>query len=150
MMYCDSKTYLSDDILCKVDRASMACSLETRVPFLDFRLIELSWRLPQDMKIRDNQSKWAIRQILYKYVPKELINRPKAGFAVPIGQWLRGFLRKWAEELIDESKLKEQGFFDSLYVNQLWVEHQSFKRDHTNKLWAVLMFQAWLTIKLIK
>jgi asparagine synthase (glutamine-hydrolysing) len=149
MMYCDSKTYLSDDILCKVDRASMACSFETRVPFLDFRLIELSWRLPQDMKIRDNQSKWAIRQILYKYVPKELIDRPKAGFGVPIGQWLRGSLRKWAEELIDESKLKEQGFFDSFYVNQLWVEHQSFKRDHTNKLWAVLMFQAWLTSKLI-
>jgi len=148
MMYCDSKTYLSDDILCKVDRASMSCSLETRVPFLDFRLIELSWRLPQDMKIRKNQSKWAIRQILYKYVPKELIDRPKAGFGVPIGQWLRGSLRKWAEELIEESKLKEQGFFDSLYVNKLWVEHQSFKRDHTNKLWAVLMFQAWLTSKL--
>jgi asparagine synthase (glutamine-hydrolysing) len=144
MMYRDSMTYLPDDILCKVDRAAMACSLETRVPFLDYRVVELAWRLPLHMKVRGNTGKWALRQVLYKYVPQELIDRPKAGFAIPIGQWLRGPLREWAESLISEQRLQSEGFLRSAPIWQAWVEHLSGKRDNTAKLWSVLMFQAWL------
>lgn len=144
MMFRDSMTYLSDDILCKVDRAAMACSLETRVPFLDHRVVELAWQLPLNMKVRGNIGKWALRKVLYKYVPKELIERPKAGFAIPIGLWLCGPLHDWAESLISEQRLLSEGYLQAAPIRQAWAEHLSGKRDNTAKLWAVLMFQAWL------
>jgi asparagine synthase (glutamine-hydrolysing) len=144
MMYRDASSYLPDDILCKVDRAAMSCSLETRVPFLDHRVVELAWRLPFGMKVKGNISKWALRQILYNYVPRELIERPKAGFAVPVGQWIRGPLRDWAEELLNEQELHKQGYLNPTPIRQRWAEHLSGRKEHTQSLWAVLMFQAWL------
>jgi asparagine synthase (glutamine-hydrolysing) len=135
---------LPDDILCKVDRAAMATSLETRVPFLDHRVAELAWQLPLHMKIRGNESKWALRQVLYRHVPRELIERPKAGFAIPIGQWLRGPLRDWAESLLDSNRMAQQGYLRPALVQTTWQEHLSGRHDHTPKLWAVLMFQSWL------
>ena len=143
-MYRDSITYLPDDILCKVDRAAMASSLETRVPFLDHRVAELAWQMPLEMKIMDGQGKWPLRQVLYKHVRPELIERPKAGFGIPIGQWLRGPLRPWAENLLDKNRLNAEGYFYPLSILKKWDEHLSGRRDHTASLWAVLMFQAWL------
>lgn len=144
MMFQDSITYLPDDILCKVDRAAMSTSLETRVPFLDHRVVEMAWRLPLNMKIRGNVGKWALRQVLYKYVPRELIERPKAGFSIPVGQWLRGPLKQWADDLIATDRLKREGYLNHETVSKVWKEHLSGRYDHTAKLWSVLMFQAWL------
>ena len=144
MMFKDSITYLPDDILCKVDRAAMKTSLETRVPFLDHRVAELAWRLPMGMKIRGNEGKWALRQVLYKHVPRELIERPKAGFGIPVGVWLRGPLRLWAEELLDAKRLEREGYLHAATVQKLWQEHLSGRFDWTARLWSMLMFQAWL------
>ena len=144
MMYCDAVSYLPDDILAKVDRASMAVSLETRVPFLDHRVAELAARIPLSLKVRGGRGKHIIRQLLYREVPRELVDRPKAGFAVPVGEWIKGPLRGWAEDLLDPNLIHAEGWLDAALVQGRWREHLSGRRDSTPALWALLMFQSWI------
>jgi asparagine synthase (glutamine-hydrolysing) len=143
MMYIDSKRYLPDDILVKVDRAAMAVSLETRIPFLDHRIVEFAWSLPLNMKLRNGQTKWIVRQLLQRYVPTELIERPKMGFGVPIDQWLRGPLKEWAHDLLDPKTLSRHNLLDSNLIAKKWREHLSGVRNWQYQLWDVLMFQTW-------
>jgi asparagine synthase (glutamine-hydrolysing) len=146
LMLIDSLTYLTDDILVKVDRSAMANSLETRVPFLDHEFIELVWSLPFKLKIRDTTGKWILKELLSNYVPKKLVDRPKQGFSVPLGEWLRGPLKSWAEELLSSKKLIEDGYFNPIIVRKVWEDHLSGKKDYSLKLWSILMFQAWYDI----
>ena len=143
MMISDFISYLPDDILVKIDRASMASSLETRAPFLDHKLIEYVWKIPHSLKFRNGQGKWILNQILNKYVPKKLTDRPKMGFAIPIDVWLRKPLREWAESLLNETRLRQEGYFNVNLIRNKWKEHLSGKKNWQNDLWDVLMFQSW-------
>jgi len=147
MMAMDAQQYLCDDILVKVDRAAMFNSLETRVPMLDHRVVEFACQLPLHMKIRHGVGKWVLREVLYRHVPRSLIERPKKGFSVPLGKWLRGPLREWAEALLNESRLQREGYFKPDPVLKAWKQHLEGKVDNSRKLWSVLMFQAWLEVQ---
>ncbi|MGJ4962418.1 asparagine synthase (glutamine-hydrolyzing) [Bradyrhizobium sp. HKCCYLRH3061] len=143
MTLADSLSYLSDDILQKVDRAAMAVALETRVPFLDKDVVEFSARVPAGMKVRDGRGKWLVRQVLYRHVPAEMIDRPKTGFSIPLDAWLRGPLKSWASDLLSPERLRRQGLFDPVRVTRMFDEHVSRRHNHSYWLWNVLMAQAW-------
>ena len=144
MMYEDQSNYLPGDILHKVDRAAMSCSLEVRIPLLDYRMVEHAWRIPNELKVRNGISKWLLRQIAYRYIPPAMLERPKSGFAVPIGRWLRKELRDWGEALLEPGALRQQGYFNVEAVRGRWRQHLSGKQNWEHQLWSILMFQAWL------
>jgi len=144
MMYLDALTYLPDDILVKLDRAAMSVGLETRVPLLDHHVVEFAWRIPMSMKLKDGKGKWLLRTLLQKYLPGEMVDRPKKGFSVPLASWLRGTLCPWAEALLSEKRLREDGYFDPRLVGKMWNEHLSGERNWRFGLWDLLMFQSWL------
>ena len=144
MMNGDFIYYLPDDIFQKVDRASMAVSLETRAPFMDSDVIDFAMSLPLSFKIRNGQGKWILKKLLYKFVPKKIVHRPKMGFGVPIGDWLRGPLKDWSDNLLDKNRLKKEGYLNSEIVSKMWREHLDGSRDRTNEIWNILMFQLWL------
>jgi asparagine synthase (glutamine-hydrolysing) len=143
MCFWDQVAYLPDDNLTKMDRASMSVGLETRAPLLDHRVVAFSWRLGNQLKVAGGKSKWILRQLLYRYVPKALIERPKMGFSVPVGEWLRGPLTEWASDLLSETLLSRQGILNPSMVQQTWQDHLTGRVEGQNRLWAVLMFQAW-------
>jgi asparagine synthase (glutamine-hydrolysing) len=143
MMLADQLTYLPDDLLAKVDRVSMAVSLEVRVPLLDHRVVEFAWRLPATLKIRDGQTKWLLRQVLHRYVPAALVDRPKMGFSVPIDRWLQGPLRGWAEDLLAPERLRRGGMLAPGPVRRAWDRFKEGRTARGHGLWALLMFQAW-------
>ena len=143
MTLADSLSYLSDDILQKVDRAAMAVALETRVPFLDRDVVEFSTRVPASMKVRDGRGKWLVRQVLYRHVPADMIDRPKTGFSIPLDAWLRGPLKSWAGDLLSPARLKRQGLFAPTRVTRMFEEHLSRRHNHAYWLWNVLMAEAW-------
>jgi asparagine synthase (glutamine-hydrolysing) len=144
LRYIDSQLYLPDDILAKVDRAAMAVSLETRVPLLDPEVVTAAWRIPSSIHWHDGRGKWILRTLLERYVPRALFDRPKCGFAVPIASWLRGELQPWAHELLDPSRLRNEGFFADDVITRRWRQHLSGDTDWSFHLWSVLMFQSWL------
>ena len=144
MMATDAMTYLPGDILVKVDRAAMSTSLETRAPFLDRRVVELAWRLPFSAKIKGRTGKRILRDILYRHVPRKLLERPKQGFAIPLDRWLRGELREWAESLLSSEQIAATGLFDRRRIEELWSDHQTKKDNVGSRLWAILMMQSWL------
>ncbi len=144
MMFLDQTGYLPEDILVKVDRAAMGVSLETRIPLLDHGIVEFAWRIPLSMKLRNGKGKWLLRQVLDSYVPREIMERPKRGFAIPVEAWLRGPLQDWAEVLLDENRLRREGFFRPEPVRKIWHEHLAGQHNWSYRLWGLLMFQAWL------
>lgn len=143
MMLADQATYLPDDLLAKTDRASMAVSLEVRVPLIDHRVVEFGWRLPRALKHRDGQSKWILRQVLYRRVPRALVDRPKMGFSPPVEHWLRGPLKGWAEALLFSTNLNQSGELRVPVIRRRWEDFQAGRNQSANELWAVLMYQAW-------
>ena len=142
-MYCDAVSYLPGDILCKVDRASMSRSLEVRIPFLDHRVAEVAARIPVGMKVRKGNGKDILKELLFSHVPRHLFDRPKAGFSVPVGAWIKGPLKSWAEDLLSRERLDREGFFCGATIQRRWQDHLAGRRDATWSLWPVLMFQAW-------
>jgi asparagine synthase (glutamine-hydrolysing) len=144
MMYLDQRTYLPDDILVKVDRASMAVGLEARVPFLDHRVVEFAWRLPLEVKLRNGTGKWILKSLLGRHLPRHLVDHPKMGFGIPLGAWLRGPLSEWAQDLLSEDSLRRSAMLNPAPVRQAWSEHSSGRFDREHLLWTVLMLQSWL------
>ena len=144
LMLSDAQFFLPDDILVKVDRASMAVGLEARSPFLDHRVVELAWQMPADLRVRGRQGKWILRQLLHRYVSRKLVDRPKAGFSVPIGRWMRGRLRPWVESALDKSVLSKSGLLRPEAVRQIWESVLNGNDHNASQVWGVLMFQGWL------